>query len=69
MDASESQAAGEVEDTPGEALSWEDAVPDAARRAAVDLRSQIAALRQQVKEAQDTLRDHHRRQEARTFKG
>lgn len=40
-----------------------------ADRASEDLRGQIAALRQQVKDAQDTLRDHERRrEEGRTFK-
>ena len=32
------------------------------------LRDQIAALRQQVKDAQETLRDHQRRREGRSFK-
>lgn len=39
-----------------------------ADRAAEGLRGQIAALRQQVKDAQETLRDHQRRRETRTFK-
>jgi len=36
----------------------------AAEDAAEGLRGQIAALRQQVREAQDTLRDHERRQDS-----
>jgi hypothetical protein len=71
MDGSESQAAREAEDAPEEDLPQQEAgaeAHDAADRAAVGLRGQIAALRQQVKDAQDTLRDHQRRQETRTFK-
>ena len=69
MDGSESQAAREAEDAPEENLPQQVAgAHDAADRAAVGLRGQIAALRQQVKHAQDTLRDHQRRQETRTFK-
>jgi hypothetical protein len=41
-----------------------------ADRAAEGLRDQIAALRQRVRDAQDTLRKHQRRaDERRSFKG
>jgi hypothetical protein len=56
-----------------------DAAPEAAsndaeghahgERISKGLRDQIAALRRQVKDAQDTLRDHERRREGRSFKG
>jgi hypothetical protein len=40
-----------------------------ADRAAAGLRDQIAALRRRVKDAQDTLREHHRRAtETRSFR-
>jgi hypothetical protein len=46
-----------------------DDVHDQAQRAADSLKSQIAALRAQVKTAQQTLRDHHKRsRETRSFK-
>jgi ferric-dicitrate binding protein FerR (iron transport regulator) len=64
MDGSESQAAREVEATSDENLLQQRAgteAHDAANRAAEGLKGQIAALRQQVKDAQDTLRDHQRR--------
>jgi hypothetical protein len=72
MDGSEFQAARKAEDRPEEDLPPQEGsaeAHDAAYRAALELRGQIAALRQQVKDAQDTLRDHKRRQETRTFEG
>lgn len=39
-----------------------------ADRAAEGLRDQIAALRQQVRDAQETLKDHQRRRETRPAK-
>lgn len=39
-----------------------------ADRAAEGLRGQIAALRQQVRDAQETLKDHQRRRETRPAK-
>ena len=62
MDESEierAQAAEQIADhepAPGEAQAEAD-------RAADSLRDQIAALRRQVKDAQDTLRGHERRRE------
>jgi len=71
MDGSETQEAQEglaqnSQDTAPEAR--EQASHDQASKAAEGLRDQIAALRQRVRDAQDTLRDHKRRQETRTFK-
>lgn len=71
MDGSESQAAHEAEEAAEEGLPRQETgseAHDAADRAAEGLRDQIAALRRQVKDAQQTLRDHQRRQETRTFK-
>jgi len=65
MDSSDSPAARQGQDTTDEAG---DAAHDEAHRAAEGLRSQIAALRKQVKDAQDTLRNHHKRQENRSFR-
>jgi hypothetical protein len=52
MDGSDSEQARET-----------DGAIDEADRASDGLRGQIAALRKQVKDAQDTLRDHERRRE------
>jgi hypothetical protein len=58
MDGTNSEAGR----TPGE-TTGEELTPDErqAQHAADNLRGQIAALRQQVRHAQDTLRDHERR--------
>lgn len=65
MDGSDSE---EGHEAPAETAA-RDAADDAeANRAAEGLRGQIAALRKQVRDAQDTLRDHKQRQETRTFK-
>ncbi|RAK58445.1 hypothetical protein DJ021_00840 [Phenylobacterium hankyongense] len=64
MEDSESQA---PDHAPQDASSNEDA-HDEAQRAASGLKDQIAALRAQVRDAQDTLRDPRRQQERRTFK-
>jgi len=66
MDGSESERAAQTEAQVEEA----DEKAQAEAEAASDgLRGQIAALRKQVKEAQDTLRDQERRrEESRTFK-
>ena len=66
MDGSEAERAEralpETEETADEAQAE-------ANRASDGLRDQIAALRKQVRDAQDTLRDHERRRdENRTFK-
>ena len=69
MDGSESETAPQGQGATNEAGETDrEATHDAASRAAEGLRSQIAALRKQVKDAQDTLRDQHRRQEDRSFK-
>lgn len=64
MDSSDSQAAAAAAENSDQA----DESHYVAHRAAEGLKSQIEALRRQVKDAQDTLRDHKRRQEMRSFK-
>lgn len=70
MTPSDTEAARERADD--EASSDQTAQTDAQSegdRASEALREQIAALRRQVKDAQDTLRDHERRRdEGRSFK-
>jgi len=70
MDGSEQHAAREAEDTNDEGLAaaGQSDPHEAADRASEGLRTQIAALRKQVKDAQETLRDHQRRRETRSFK-
>ena len=62
MDSSDSHDAR----SPGQPADGEDHAE--ADRAAEGLRGQIAALRKQVRDAQDTLRGRHQRQEGRSFK-
>jgi hypothetical protein len=68
MDGSEQHAAREAEDTHEEDRDGQPGAHEAADRAAKGLRNQIKALRRQVKDAQETLREHHRRSETRSFK-
>lgn len=67
----------EGSDSPSAKEAQQDEKPERAEdhaqaegeRASEGLRDQIAALRRQVKDAQDTLRDHQRRtDEGRSFK-
>ncbi len=70
-DATNSEAAREPQDGPEADRADKDGQAEAqanADRAAEGLRGQIAALRQQVRDAQETLRDHQRQRETRTFK-
>lgn len=66
----EAAQAGPQGDTPTseQKPTAETSVQVEANEAAAGLRGQIAALRQQVREAQDTLRDHKRREEGRGSK-
>lgn len=69
MDGSDSDAAGAADEAPEQEEAGKVAQAEAdADRAAEGLRGQIAALRKQVKDAQDTLRDHHHQRETRSFK-
>ena len=64
MNGSDSEAARDRSEDPassGEAVASDGRTE--ADRASEGLRGQIAALRQQVKDAQETLRDHGRRRE------
>jgi hypothetical protein len=66
MDGSESERVSETDPAADETSRKAQAEAEAASDG---LRGQIAALRQQVKEAQDTLRDQERRRdEGRSFK-
>jgi len=62
MEEWDSQPAPRADQTPDEQGETQ------AGQAAEGLREQIAALRKQVKDAQDTLRAHHREREGRSFK-
>jgi hypothetical protein len=65
MDGSESERAPQTEPTADDASKAQ----AEAEAASGGLRGQIAALRKQVKEAQETLRDQERRRdEGRSFK-
>jgi hypothetical protein len=67
MDGSESERAPQTEPTADDASKAQ--AEAEAEAASGGLRGQIAALRKQVKEAQETLRDQERRRdEGRSFK-
>lgn len=68
MDDTDSQGAKRPDEPSDEKAASDGSGEAQANQAAGGLREQIAALRKQVKDAQDTLRDHHRRQEGRSFK-
>jgi hypothetical protein len=69
MDGSDSQDGATRHDVAEDAAQDTDRKAETeANHAADGLRGQIAALRKQVRDAQDTLRDHKRRQETRSFK-
>jgi hypothetical protein len=61
MDDSNSEAARRSDDSAEAEMTPEERRAREAQDAAESLRDQIAVLRQQVRNAQDTLRDHHRR--------
>ncbi|THD79437.1 MAG: hypothetical protein E7812_10245 [Phenylobacterium sp.] len=68
MDGSEPERAQEASHDYDQARAGDDAQAQA-DRASNGLRGQIAALRRQVREAQDALRGHEpRKDEIRTFK-
>lgn len=70
MDESDSEGGAARDEAPAHdaAHEAERKAESRADQAADGLRGQIAALRKQVRDAQDTLRDHKRRQETRSFK-